>query len=70
MICLKSKTITKTKGMKIVNVLKGEMEASNYCPKFTHWVKQRGFKLVSHPSLGLNDVLCLPAKHKVSLYFV
>ncbi len=63
--CLKSKTVTKAKGEKIVRVLKGEPEADQYSPKFKHWVKQRSYKLVSHAALGLTDVLCLPAKKKV-----
>ena len=57
----KSKTVTKTRAESIVNVLRGESGD----PRFVHWIKKRGFQLVSHPVLGLHDVLCLPAKHKV-----
>ena len=63
--CVRSKTVTKAKGKKIINVLKGNPIAQEYSPKFRHWVKQRGFKLMSHHALGLVKVLCLPAKIKV-----
>lgn len=63
--CPKSKTVTKSKGERIVQVLKGN-HGSHLTPQFKYWVKQRGFKLISYPSLGLKDVLCLPAKTKVS----
>ena len=64
--CTRSKTITTGKGEMIVNVLKGDPASLHYSSKFRHWVKQRGFKLISHQALGLRDVLCLPAKKKVS----
>ena len=64
--CPKSKTVTKSKGENIVKVLKGKHGISEFTPQFKYWIKQRGFKLISHPSLGLKDVLCLPAKKKVS----
>ena len=63
--CARSKTVTKAKGQKIINVLKGNPIAQEYSPKFRHWVKQRGFKVMSHHALGLVEVLCLPAKIKV-----
>ena len=52
------------KGERIVAVLKGS-EAHD--ARFKHWVKRRGFKLVSYSALGLYDVLCLPAKKPVRL---
>ena len=61
--CRKSKTVTARKGEKIVAVLKG---SEAYDARFRHWVRQRGFKLVSYSALGLCDVLCLPAKTPVS----
>ena len=42
-----SKTITKAKGERIIKVLTNDPAAADYSPKFRHWVKQRGFKLVS-----------------------
>ena len=63
--CGRSKTITKAKGQKIINVLKSNPVALEYSPKFRHWVKQKGFKLMSHHALGLKEVLCLPANKKV-----
>ena len=69
-VCPKSKTVTASKGKKIVAVLKGAPESETYCPKFRHWVRRRGFKLVSHSALGLCDVLCLPAKKPVSVLYV
>ena len=62
--CKKSKTVTAKKGERIVAVLKGS-EAHD--ARFKHWVKRRGFKLVSYSALGLYDVLCLPAKKPVRL---
>ena len=45
-----------------VNVLKKDSCFKDYCPKFKHWIKQRGFSLMNYKVLGLQDVLCLPAK--------
>ena len=64
-MCKKSKTITKRKGERILNVLKNSSDCT-YPPKFQYWVKHRGFKIISHPLLGIHDVLCLPAKRPVS----
>ena len=64
--CSRSETITAAKGWKIVTLLKSDPVLLNYSSKFKHWVKQRGFQLISHQALGLSDVLCLPAKKKVS----
>lgn len=62
----RSKTVTKAKAESIVNVLKGINKSSTpEYYKFANWVKRRGFQLISHQLLGLNDVLCLPAKQKV-----
>ena len=61
-----SKTITKAKGQRIVQMLRGDPATEQYGAKFKFWVKQRGFQLVMYTPLGLKDVLCLPAKKKVS----
>ena len=65
-----SKTITKEKGKRIIHLLKKDDESEEYSPKFKHWVKQRGFQLVTYSALGLQDVLCLPAKTEVSLSYL
>lgn len=65
--CTRSKTISLAKGKMIINVLKGDPVSLSYSCQFRHWVKHRGFKLISHQALGLKDVLCLPAKNKVFL---
>ena len=56
-----SKVISRSKGNKIVALLKGTCNESDAHLKF--WVKSRK----SYPALGLSDVLCLPAKKKVSI---
>ena len=61
----KSKTVTKAKLQKITQCLKNDPCTSEFSPKFKHWVKQRGFSLLSYGALGLKDVLCLPARKKV-----
>ena len=58
-----SKTITKEKGEHIKKVLNREDTAAD--PVFKHWVTKKGFKLIDYPVLGLQQVLCLPAKKKV-----
>ena len=45
--CGRSKTITKAKGQKIINVLKSNQVALEYSR-----VKQKGFKLMSHQCIG------------------
>ena len=55
----------KSKGAIITKVLKRDPATLSYCPKLKYWIKQRGFRLISHAALGLSDVLCLPAKEKV-----
>lgn len=62
---LEARLSLRLRGQKIINVLKGNPIAQEYFPKFRHWVKQRGFKVMSHHALGLVEVLCLPAKIKV-----
>ena len=57
-----SKVITRSHGDKIVACLKG-LSAVDAHLKF--WVKSRGFRVMDCPTLGLMDVLCLPAKTKV-----
>ena len=58
-----SKTITKSKGEVIVKMLKG---GDGKDPKLKFWIKNKGFRLMDYPALGLKDVLCLPAKKTVS----
>ncbi len=53
--CLKSKTVTRTKGAMIVRALNGDPLVESYSPKFSHWARKRGFKLISHTVLGLKD---------------
>ena len=60
-----SKVITRAKGNKIIALLKGTCNDSGHHLKF--WVKSRKFSLMSYPALGLSDVLCLPARKKVSI---
>ena len=60
-----SKTITRAKGENIVQLLANNENADDFNPKFKHWVKTRGFQLITDSALGLTDVLCLPAKTKV-----
>ena len=62
-----SKTITRAKGEKIIKLLNKDGDQEDYSPKFRHWVKTRGFQLVSHSALGLKNVLCIPAKTDVGL---
>ena len=52
--CVRSKTITRAKGEMMVRLIKGDPVTLTYCPKFKHWVKQRGFKLITYAALGLN----------------
>ena len=54
-----SKTITKAKGERIIKVLTNDPAAADYSPKFRHWVKQRGFKLVSFGFWVCFVVCCL-----------
>ena len=59
-----SKTITRSKGAKIIAAL--EAPESSVCDShFKHWIKTRGFQLMDYPTLGLKNVLCLPCKNKV-----
>ena len=62
----KSKTVTREKGERIVQVLKNDPAAASYDAKFKHWIHQRNFQVVSFAALGLKDVLCLPSKTTVS----
>jgi len=59
------KTLSRSKLQKVVNCLKKHQCIDGYCPKVKHWVKQRGFTLINYKALGLNEVLCLPARVKV-----
>ena len=47
----------KSKKENIVKILKGKHGISEFTPQLEHWIKQRDFKLISHSSLGLKDVL-------------
>ena len=59
-----SKTISKDKGQKIVQLLKSDPVAVNYSSQLKFWVKKCSFQLTNYSPLGLKDVLCLPAKKK------
>lgn len=59
-----SKVITRSRGEDIRAYLSGATEAKDAHFKF--WVKSRGFRVMNFPALGLKDVLCLPAKTKVT----
>lgn len=58
-----SKTITRSKGDRIVSFLTGRSTSED--AHFRFWVKSRGFKLMDYPALGLKDILCIPVKTKV-----
>ena len=65
----KSKTICADKAQKITSILKGNVP-DDCSPSFVFWVKKtKKFQLLSYEELGLTDVLCLPAKVKVSVGF-
>ena len=64
-----SKTMTTEKGRKIILVLKSDPSAADYSSQLKFWVKKRGFQLVNYAPLGLKDVLCLPARKKVSYVY-
>ena len=64
----RSKAISRARGEQIVRLLKDETVTVE--PKFRHWVKKKGFRLLSYPPLQLMDVLCLPAKTKVSFAYL
>ena len=58
-----SKTVTRSKGDRIVSFLMGRPVEEDAHFKF--WVKSREFKLMDYPALGLSNILCMPAKAKV-----
>lgn len=61
-----SKTVTEEKAKTIRQAIRGE-QGGGVTASFKHWVnKTKQFKLLSYPELDLSDVLCLPAKVKVS----
>ena len=62
-----SKTITKEKGEHIKRVLNGEVTSAD--ASFKHWVIKKGFKFIDYPLLGLRQVLCLPTKKKVCVFY-
>ena len=47
-----SKTITRAKGDKIVKLLSKKGTAEDFTPKFKHWVKSRGFQLITYSALA------------------
>lgn len=64
----KSKTICREKAEKIKAALQ-ENVPDNCTPSFVFWVKKtKKFQLLSYEELDLKDVLCLPAKVKVSRF--
>lgn len=63
----RSKTISRQKGERIVAHLKDRSIAEDKHFKF--YVKSRKFELLQYPSLGLTDVLCVPAQEKVRYFF-
>ena len=63
-----SKTITRSKGVNIVSYLTGRSIDED--DHFRFWVKSRGFKVMDYPALGLQNILCVPAKKKVCSYFI
>ena len=56
-----SKTISREKGQRIVDVIKKDPSAVTYSSQFKFWVKKKRFELISQPALELK--LCLPAKN-------
>ena len=62
-----SKSMTRAKGEKVIALLRKDGNPDDYIPKFKHWVKTRGFQLITHSALGLLNILCLPAKTNVSI---
>ena len=63
--CINSKTVSKEKVIKFLN---GELSSTQYDPVFKNWISRKGLKLVDYPPLSLKDVVCLPAKEKVSMF--
>lgn len=59
-----SKTMTRSKGDRVVRFLTARCEDED--AHFKHWVKTREFRLMDYPALGLRNILCVPAKAKVS----
>ncbi len=46
----RSKAISRTRGELVVALLRDETASMD--PKFRHWAKKNGFKLLSYPPLG------------------
>ena len=63
-----SKVLSKERYDKIVSQL-CENSSSDPNAKFRWWVKDKGYKLFNFPEIGLTDVLCIPAKNQVIIYF-
>ena len=59
----RSKTISRSKGERIVAHLKDRSAVVDKHLKF--YVKSKEFELLSYSTLGLKDVLCVPAQEKV-----
>ena len=54
-----SQLISEEKANQIKRVLQSEGPADT--PRFRFYVRRKGFKLIDLPTLGLKDVLCVPA---------
>ena len=63
-----SKTISRSKGERVVRFLSGK--SCDEDAHFKYWVKSRGLRLMDYPSLGLKNILCVPAKAVVNLKHV
>ena len=62
------KTITSTKGDRIISNLSGRYSEED--AHFRFWVKSREFKLMDYPALGFQNILCMPSKTKVCVKHV
>ena len=62
-----SKVLSATKYSEIVNFLKFGSSGS---AKLKWTIKDKEFKLMNFPELNLTDVLCVPAKKKVSAFYI
>ena len=64
-----SKVLSKEKYDQIVFQLSDSATSSVLHAKFRWWIKDKGYKLLNFPELGLTDVLCVPAKKQVIFTF-
>ena len=58
-----SKVLTRSQGELVKSFLSGAAPAKD--DHFKFWVKSRGFRVTDYPTLGLHNILCIPAKRKV-----